>query len=203
MKKTISLVVFFIVILNFITYTFAESTSIKMQIGNNTASFNGENKALDVAPYIEPKSGRTMVPLRFITETLGENVSWDNANNVIVISKGLKETSYTNINEFWNNTEGYIFQVNNRCYIHYIGDTAQPGYQFTGHGTYFDKDKNIIFEDNFIINPYMYPKNGSDLDQEPIIKDNRTLVPIRAISEVLGYEVSWNAKDKTILISKQ
>lgn len=29
-------------------------------------------------------------------------------------------------------------------------------------------------------------------DQEPIIKDGRTLAPIRAISEALGYTVSWN-----------
>lgn len=35
-----------------------------------------------------------------------------------------------------------------------------------------------------------------NFDQPPIIENGRTLVPIRAIFEVLGLDVSWNAEDK-------
>lgn len=37
-------------------------------------------------------------------------------------------------------------------------------------------------------------------DQKPVIRDDRTLVPIRFIAESLGYDVSWNEKDNTAVI---
>ena len=37
-------------------------------------------------------------------------------------------------------------------------------------------------------------------DQKPILRDDRTLVPIRFIAESLGYEVDWDAKENTALI---
>lgn len=36
----------------------------------------------------------------------------------------------------------------------------------------------------------------------PIIKDNRTLVPFRAIAEALGAEVKWDAETRTVTVSK-
>jgi len=48
------------------------------------ASVNGEQKALDTPAYIE--NGRTMVPLRFMAETLGAQVNWDAANHDVTIS---------------------------------------------------------------------------------------------------------------------
>ncbi len=36
----------------------------------------------------------------------------------------------------------------------------------------------------------------------PIIQNSRTLVPLRVIAEQLGSEVSWNEKDRTVLIVK-
>ena len=40
------------------------------------------------------------------------------------------------------------------------------------------------------------------LDQEPIIKNSRTLVPLRAITESLGAKVEWNEPTKTITIER-
>ena len=37
-------------------------------------------------------------------------------------------------------------------------------------------------------------------DQEPIIENSRTLVPIRAISEALGYDVDWNQDERLATI---
>lgn len=46
--------------------------------------------------------------------------------------------------------------------------------------------------------------NGNMLsfDQPPIIKDERTLVPLRAIFEALGAEVEWNGEMRTIMADK-
>jgi hypothetical protein len=39
-------------------------------------------------------------------------------------------------------------------------------------------------------------------DGQPIIKDSRTLVPIRFISEALGYDVNWDATTRTAVIGE-
>lgn len=39
-------------------------------------------------------------------------------------------------------------------------------------------------------------------DSPPEIKNNRTMVPIRAISEGLGYDVKWNPVEYTVIITK-
>lgn len=40
-------------------------------------------------------------------------------------------------------------------------------------------------------------------DAPPIIKSNRVLVPVRVVSETLGYEVSWHKEEKTVYITKE
>lgn len=59
-----------------------DSTLIELWIGKNTARVNGVEKLIDpdnpqVAPIIVPP-GRTMLPLRFISENLGCQVDWNN-----------------------------------------------------------------------------------------------------------------------------
>lgn len=39
-------------------------------------------------------------------------------------------------------------------------------------------------------------------DQNPVMRDNRTLVPIRPIAESLGFDVNWNEKTRTVTINK-
>jgi len=39
------------------------------------------------------------------------------------------------------------------------------------------------------------------LDSPPIIKNGRTLLPIRAIIEALGGTVEWNASEKKVTVS--
>ncbi len=48
-------------------------TEISLKIGDQYAEINGGWHRLDAAPYI--KNGRTMVPLRFITEAFGADVA--------------------------------------------------------------------------------------------------------------------------------
>jgi hypothetical protein len=39
-------------------------------------------------------------------------------------------------------------------------------------------------------------------DQKPVIRDKRTLVPIRPIAEGLGFDVDWNSQTRTVTIVK-
>ncbi|RLD17629.1 MAG: copper amine oxidase N-terminal domain-containing protein [Caldiserica bacterium] len=56
---------------------------IIVQIGTPYASVSGKKVLLDSPPLIV--KGRTMVPLRFIAETLGAEVTWDEATKSITI----------------------------------------------------------------------------------------------------------------------
>jgi len=55
-----------------------EETTIILTIGSNTVLRNGSTSTLEASPYI--KNGRTMVPLRFISETFGYGVDYINGS---------------------------------------------------------------------------------------------------------------------------
>ena len=59
---------------------------ISLQIGSTQATVNGQPQTIDVAPFIAGES--TYVPLRFISEALGDSVSWDDANSIAAIDTG-------------------------------------------------------------------------------------------------------------------
>ena len=35
----------------------------------------------------------------------------------------------------------------------------------------------------------------------PVIKDSRTFIPVRFVSEMLGYDVAWDGETKTVTIT--
>ena len=56
----------------------------------------------------------------------------------------------------------------------------------------------------FTINELSMTVNGAEkiLDQSPIIRNERTLLPARAFAEELGATVSWDDTTKTVIITK-
>jgi len=65
---------------------FKGDTGIAIQIGNLYANVNNSAIALDVPPKIV--NGRTLVPLRFVSEALGCSVNWNGAARTVIISTG-------------------------------------------------------------------------------------------------------------------
>lgn len=63
-----------------------EESVITLQINSTTATVNGETFTLEVAPFIF--DGRTMVPLRFISEALGADIVWDGNTRSITLTLG-------------------------------------------------------------------------------------------------------------------
>ncbi|HTD37857.1 MAG TPA: copper amine oxidase N-terminal domain-containing protein [Candidatus Limnocylindrales bacterium] len=57
--------------------------NISLRIGSQTATVDGQQQTIDVAPFIIGAS--TYVPLRFVSQALGATVNWDNANRVVAI----------------------------------------------------------------------------------------------------------------------
>jgi hypothetical protein len=67
----------------------AQKKYIFLAIGSNFALINDgisdSMVQLDAPPYIE--MGRTMVPVRFVAETLGADVTWQEKSRTVIITK--------------------------------------------------------------------------------------------------------------------
>lgn len=70
-----------------VTYKLAD-TFIVLYIGKKYADVNNSRMELDVPPQIV--KGRTVVPLRFVTEALGCDVKWDGITKTVTIIYGTK-----------------------------------------------------------------------------------------------------------------
>ena len=57
--------------------------SVHLHIGSNQAVVNGQTLTMDVAPFLI--GARTLVPLRFVAQSLGAAVNWNPSNNTVYI----------------------------------------------------------------------------------------------------------------------
>lgn len=63
---------------------------IKLTIGQMEASVDGGLHLLDAVPYVDTVAGRTLVPVRFVSEILGAGVDWDPKAKKVTITDGGK-----------------------------------------------------------------------------------------------------------------
>lgn len=126
---------------------------ICLQIGKTIAVANGKKTLIDsddslVVPYISGE--RTLVPLRFIVESLGAEVVWEEGWDGCIVKKDGTEIELT-----FNSAE---FKVN-------------------GEKVTYDAPIEITRD--------------------------RTMVPVRFVSEQLGCHVYWNDLNKAVVISPE
>jgi hypothetical protein len=67
-----------------ISITWGKNT-LTLTIGSTTAYLNEVAVTLDQAPYIDAMTGRTLVPVRFIAETMGCVVTWEKSEQQVII----------------------------------------------------------------------------------------------------------------------
>ena len=122
--------------------TLTRSEGTAMLVGSPFALVNDAMRRIDsenteVVPYMS--GGRTLVPLRFVSETLGAEVEWDEAAQKITITK-----------------DGTAVEMT--------------------------------------IGSEIYTLNGKSrrIDAAPVISEERTFVPLRAVAEALGKKVAWD-----------
>jgi len=63
---------------------YVKNITLKLQIGNRIMIFNGIEKEIDVPPQII--EGRTYLPIKYIVEPLGGEVSWDGNEKKVTIT---------------------------------------------------------------------------------------------------------------------
>lgn len=121
--------------------------SVVLMINSGMIYANGEKTECTAKPYISAE-GRTMIPVRLVSEALGCSVEWNDAQRTVTVNGNAKMT---------------------------IG-------------------KNTI------------NVNGSDieLDSPPVIKDDSTFLPLRALCEnVLGKKVAWDERGMAIISDEE
>jgi hypothetical protein len=88
---------------------------IILTIGSNTYSQNGVSHSLDVPPYIS-KDNRTMVPIRFIAEGLGAEVTWVDKQKTDIIELNGK-TVYCKVGEALEDNMGTPIIKDDRLFV--------------------------------------------------------------------------------------
>lgn len=112
-------------------------------------------KELDVAPYIYPGKGTTLIPLRGLIEEMGGTIEWEGETQEIKITAP---------------TGRIEMQVQKKTVY-----SEHPNYGMIRY----------------------------TLTVAPKITDSRTFIPLRFVSEHLGYTVSWNGDTREITIEKK
>ncbi|GEN35804.1 copper amine oxidase N-terminal domain-containing protein [Aneurinibacillus danicus] len=79
MRKAFSFITLTAFILSFPFVVIA--SSVQVLVNGSAVAFP------DDKPYIDGDSGRTMVPVRFVSEKLGAKVDWNNTERKVVINK--------------------------------------------------------------------------------------------------------------------
>ncbi len=127
------------------SYDMLKKVKIYLQLDNVYATVNEESVMLDQHPVT--RNDRTLVPLRFLGESLGAEVVWEEQTKTV---------------------------------------------------TYITEEVEIMLQ----IGSDIGLVNGIavKLDAAPQIINGRTMVPLRFISETLGYEVIWEKETRGIYI---
>src|SRR6056297_1740583 len=119
-------------------------TDISITPGEEIATVDGEEVVLDVPAKII--NDRTMVPIRFVAESMGFFVEWDAENRTVIIGE------------------------DSQILLPIESTTATVG--------------GVEVE----------------LDSPAVIENDRTLVPVRFVSENLGAKVSWDEEARVAMI---
>jgi hypothetical protein len=128
------------------TVTRTDTLTIRLTAGALTATVGDEERILDAPPMIV--NGVTFVPLRFIGEALGADVTWNEALKVVFLAKGSSRVQLS------------------------IGS------------------KLAIIDGRI-----------TQLLEAPFIQNERTMVPLRFISEAFGADVTWDQATKAVTVA--
>jgi hypothetical protein len=88
MKKLLSVFMVLIITLSAVTFAAADNGQVIVKLDGQEIFFP------DAKPFID-KRDRTLVPIRFVSEAMDAEVSWDNDTQTVTIVKGRNTITYT------------------------------------------------------------------------------------------------------------
>ena len=133
---------------------------------------NGAELLFDVPPQLI--NNRTMVPMRVIFEALGADVYFISENE----------------NQFFKR----VVVVKNDIKLFF---TITPVESLNKE---MRKENCANFDEYYLDSKNYTPEKIVELDVAPQIINDRTLIPLRAVSESLGVRVEWNGSSQSVLL---
>lgn len=85
--------------------------NIEITVDSDKAKVNNKVVELEVKPFV--KENRVFIPLRFISESLGEEVIWDERNKIVLVGKYKGEVNTENTFLYTNQEFGYTLNFPN------------------------------------------------------------------------------------------
>ncbi len=123
-------------------YAATGSQQIEVTYRDISIQVSGKPVVADQEPFI--LEGRTFVPLRFVAQALGQNVTWDDSKSQVRVAKPLELNSAFNGKTVYLSKEYQVFAIE-------LEGNATTGYQWTTK----DYDKNLLDliggEPNYVI----------------------------------------------------
>ncbi|MFE8701598.1 copper amine oxidase N-terminal domain-containing protein [Cytobacillus sp. FJAT-54145] len=121
---------------------------IKLQLGSVHASANGAYVKLDTPAQII--NNRTMVPLRFISESFGAKVNWDNNEKLVEIN-----TFAINIDQYFNsyNNGSFSYEISEEEFLNRIENLNldQEIVNVSLYTSYLDQGKQFISSEHYSV----------------------------------------------------
>ena len=162
MKRWLVSISLIIVLLGFNSLAFGAKGIINVSMNGSNIKvkevpilMDGQAFVSDVPSFV--LGDRTLVPIRFVAESFGAEVQWDQKTKTATVLHDKKVVKLT-----------------------------------------IDSDKVAINNETNILDKNSIPKLVTFANQ-----DSRTMVPVRFISEVLGYEVGWDENSQTPYINSK
>ncbi len=181
---------------------------INLTIDSMTALVDGQEVEMDVAPIIY--KDRIYMPLRFVTENLDGNVSWDPSTQTVDISltdesseKPQEDQYILHINNKRIVMEDPIITKQSRTYIpadylsDYLADSAgnwlpDKSFELQIAGT------SLVFKDgsnNVLIN-----NESVTIEEQPFIQKGKMYVPITFVVNTLGGNLRYISEKREMYI---
>ncbi len=154
--------------------------------------FNGGHASptFDAPAYLDASISRVRVPVRFISEMMGAQVNWDDATSQVEIS----------------------FPAMSRLVRKVVPAPGSTYADVFGEYDYYPDQDHFLLEEQTVTTPAkriiltidkpeaMVNGQTVPLDAPPVVKQDRTMVPVRFVAEQLGSKVYW-VGDKPILFT--
>lgn len=128
-----------------------EGVLLTLTIDETSYKLDDQEMTMDTAPVIV--DGRTMVPVRFVSEALGINVGWNATSYTVVLSDAvLQDTSYTIVTtgqeSSYDNEGNVITPSEGDDYYGQDADYASAEFSFTtnGDGTVTDNNSGLMWQ---------------------------------------------------------
>lgn len=141
---------------------------------------NGKPVVSTPAAFIS--ANRTMVPVRFVAEALDYQVLWNEGSRDILLTKMDFDTNKP--------VQAMVLKTDSAKALLIAKEDVDAFYGATTRLEFLPAD----------VKEYMDRAEAVELETKPIIKENRTFIPLRAVVELFDQKISWDDRTSTVSI---